>query len=329
MHINFIGRYQEIAAHLSRAEGTSTVASKDQAFSRTLADVRQEDGEKEKTFNVLQLSTEKGPELARGPMARLRLSPPELTELAPTRVEVQLPEVALSADELVATQASVKTPTLLSARRIERQYDTSQELPLRQAQPGLSPATSGASTGVRNSPPAEITALIKEVGMRHGIDPALSVAVASAESSFDPNAVSSDGHESKGLFQLLDSTGKHWLEKAGLEQEYQPFDVKQNAELGIRYLRYLHDLFSKESALGQTITTRPAANSSSLENLAVAAYNAGEGRVASAQERAARAGLDPQNYSEIEGYLPESTREYVRKVTQLRGRYEELFIGKA
>ncbi|MCB0355331.1 MAG: lytic transglycosylase domain-containing protein, partial [Bdellovibrionales bacterium] len=170
--------------------------------------------------------------------------------------------------------------------------------------------------------------MLGQIGEKHGVDPLLGLAVANAESAFNPNAVSSDGHFSKGLFQLLDSTAKHIMEKEGMEEEYTPFDPEQNADIGVRYLRYLHDLFNEETELPNNMITYPAANSSSLEKLAVAAFNAGEGRVASAQDRAARAGLDPREFENIEGYLPKTTQEYVQRVMAFKLDEEGATIGQ-
>ncbi|MDZ4784857.1 MAG: transglycosylase SLT domain-containing protein, partial [bacterium] len=158
-------------------------------------------------------------------------------------------------------------------------------------------------------------------GYKYGIDPSLALAVAQAESSFDPKAVSTDGHASKGLFQLLDGTGKELLEKLSPDKEYEPFNPEQNSELGISYLRYLHDIFNSKSDLTKNKETTPAANSASLEKLAVAAFNAGQGRVASAQNAAKNAGLNPGEYTHIEAYLPESTQNYVKKVDEIKARY--------
>ena len=147
------------------------------------------------------------------------------------------------------------------------------------------------------------------------------MAVVARESSFNPKAVSSDGHASKGLFQLLDRTGRDLLNRLGLESEYKPFDPEQNVYLGVGYLRHLHDIFSKETELPNRTTTVVAANTSSLEKLAVAAFNAGEGRVASAQQRALQAGKDPSQYDHIEDYLPESTQQYVSRVLEAKAQF--------
>lgn len=160
--------------------------------------------------------------------------------------------------------------------------------------------------------------LIGAAGRHHGVDPNLSVAVARAESSLKVNAVSSDGHHSKGIFQLLDDTGKEMMDRLDVNGHYEPFDPKLNAHLGVGYLRRLHDLFSKETTLIGSLKTVPVKSGLDLEKISIAAFNAGEGRVARAQAAARSEGKDPASYAAIEPYLPLSTRSYVQRVSNLK-----------
>lgn len=228
-------------------------------------------------------------------MARLNFSSPQLSAPEPDRVQGVIPQIN-PADE------NVKTPSLLHLRRIKKDVAYT------------------SITGPSNL--SAVKKLVEATSDEHGIDPALSLSIIENESSFNPNAVSGDGFESKGLMQLLDSTGTDIMERAGLKYDYNPFDPQQNVELGVQYLRHLHELFGQETPLPNSLKTFAAANSSSLEKLAVAAFNAGEGRVASAQQRAQRAGKDPSVYEQIEAYLPESTREYVTRVINAKAEYQ-------
>ncbi len=144
------------------------------------------------------------------------------------------------------------------------------------------------------------------------------MAVVKAESGFNVRAVSADGHYSKGLFQLLDSTGKHLLSRAETQpdRDYDPFDPDLNIQLGTSYLRYLHDIFRTPTELPNARSTKSAADDNSLEQLAVAAFNAGEGRVAAAPHRTEQAGKDPAHYDNVAPFLPRSTREYVARVVR-------------
>ena len=167
-------------------------------------------------------------------------------------------------------------------------------------------------------PDSTIKEIVTTAGRFYGIDPNLGLAVAQVESSYDSDAVSHDGHNSKGLFQLLDSTGRRMHRTTGLGEAYDPFDPAQNAYLGMAYLRHLHDIFSSETKLTTHMRTVPAGSAEHVEKLAVAAFNAGEGNVARAQARAHSLGKDPSDYHAIEPYLPASTRRYVQRVTTIR-----------
>jgi soluble lytic murein transglycosylase-like protein len=87
--------------------------------------------------------------------------------------------------------------------------------------------------------------------LRYGIDPLLVHSVIRVESNYNPVAVSPKGAE--GLMQLIPATARRF----GVSNS---FDVHENIEAGVKYLKYLLDLFGDDK-------------------LAVAAYNAGESAV--------------------------------------------------
>jgi soluble lytic murein transglycosylase-like protein len=243
---------------------------------------------------------------------------------------------------------SVKTPTLFEARRVTLEPTTMmsplQGQPVRQS--FLSPQADVKPTSVsslmpptlsksemsmasqggtqptpRVMPPQleqkEILSRLSLASQKAGLDPSLAMSVVKAESGFNVRAVSEDGHYSKGLFQLLDSTGKTLLSRTdGGTENYDPFNPDLNIQLGTSYLRYLHDIFRTSTQLPNARTTKSAADEKSLEQLAVAAFNAGEGRVAAAQHRSEQAGKDPAHYDNVAPFLPRSTREYVARVVR-------------
>ena len=98
--------------------------------------------------------------------------------------------------------------------------------------------------------------LIQKYAGRYGVDPSLVRAVIRHESDFNPYAVSPKG--AQGLMQLMPGTAS----SMGVSD---PFDPEQNIAGGVGFLRHCLDCF------GQNVP------------LAVAAYNAGPGRVARSQ----------------------------------------------
>ncbi|MCB0339356.1 MAG: transglycosylase SLT domain-containing protein [Bdellovibrionales bacterium] len=253
--------------------------------------------ENTKSVQKKEAPVPKSKELQEDAMARFQFDAPEL-ELADT-MPIAHDSVGIRFDNEVPVD--VKSPTLLEAKRTPH-VDEFASLSLAEREKRVAP-------------------LISDSASKAGIDPSLALAVAHVESALNPNAISKDGFASKGLFQLLDSTGKQQLDRVSGGKAYDPFNPEQNSVLGVSYLRYLHEIFSSDTSLPNGANTVAAANSTSLENLAVAAYNAGEGRVASAQARARAQGLDPSEYSSIEPYLPESTQQYVRRVGQVKPDY--------
>jgi soluble lytic murein transglycosylase-like protein len=150
-----------------------------------------------------------------------------------------------------------------------------------------------------------------------GVDPALSVAIARAESSLDPTARSADGL-SKGTFQVTWYTEAEMKRKIARGAVARP-EGSDDVALGVGYLRYLHDLFGREAKLAKGLRTTPIADAAERRLFAIAAYNAGEGRVAQAQARAERAGLDPTDFDHVRPFLPRITQGYVSRVTQYAG----------
>ena len=129
-----------------------------------------------------------------------------------------------------------------------------------------------------------VSPLLREASMTHGIDYSLLKALIATESGFNTFAVSPKG--AVGLMQLIPPTAERYGVTAGkgVTIEKKLTDPKTNIKAGARYLAYLIKLFPGR-----------------LE-LALAAYNAGEGAVQ-------RAGNRIPNYPE--------TQNYVKTVMQL------------
>jgi soluble lytic murein transglycosylase-like protein len=165
--------------------------------------------------------------------------------------------------------------------------------------------------------------MIAATARRLQVEPKLSLAVARAESGIsaatdkevilNPQAVSRDG-KSVGLFQLTSETGKAQLQQLALRQAYNPLNPRQNIHLGVSYLKQLSVTFSKDTRLQKNLRTTAGADTHEVHRLAVAAYNAGVGRVARAQAQTRAQGGNPARYQDVAPYLPATTRQYVERV---------------
>ncbi|MGB7844415.1 MAG: lytic transglycosylase domain-containing protein [Candidatus Acidiferrum sp.] len=113
--------------------------------------------------------------------------------------------------------------------------------------------------------------LVREAAERHHVDPALVRAVIETESNWNPAARSHKG--ASGLMQLIPTTAMRF----GVNDAFNP---KQNVDAGVRYLKLLLERYNGNL------------------DLALAAYNAGEGAVDRAHG--------------IPGYR--ETRNYVQRV---------------
>lgn len=119
--------------------------------------------------------------------------------------------------------------------------------------------------------------IIQEAAERHSVDPALVRAVIQTESHWNPSAISRRG--AVGLMQLIPGTAQRY----GVTDVFNP---KQNVDAGVRHLRTLLDRYSGNL------------------DMALAAYNAGEGAV----DR--HRGIPP--FRETRNYVQKVTNAYFR-----------------
>jgi hypothetical protein len=134
------------------------------------------------------------------------------------------------------------------------------------------------------TPTPEMVRLVARIVRGSAIDPRLVLAVIGAESAFDRQAVSQK--HAVGLMQLMPET----VSRFGVRD---PFDAEENIRAGASYLLFL---LRKYGNL----------------NLALAAYNAGEGPVLS--------------YGAVPPY--EETMDYVARVRQLYARYQNIAFDR-
>ncbi|MFH0994507.1 MAG: lytic transglycosylase domain-containing protein [Pseudomonadota bacterium] len=136
----------------------------------------------------------------------------------------------------------------------------------------LSPPSGRGASQIRTSATSQkIEKAIQDAAAQYQISPKLIKGVVKAESNYDANAVSPAG--AQGLMQLMPGTARD----LGVTN---PFDIKQNIDGGVRYLKKMMDMF------GGNIRK------------ALSAYNAG-----------------PETVKRYNGDVPYSeTRQYVDRV---------------
>jgi hypothetical protein len=174
-------------------------------------------------------------------------------------------------------------------------------------------APHGASAAPAAANRKALASAIRQAAATAGVEPALSVGVARVESNLNPAARSPDG-VSHGTFQVTHATAAEMRRRFATGAVARPAGTEDVA-LGVGYLRYLHDLFARPASLGRGVATTPVADAHERRLFAVAAFNAGEGRVAVAQAHARAAGHDPTRFADVRPYLPPITRTYVERVS--------------
>ena len=119
----------------------------------------------------------------------------------------------------------------------------------------------------------ELEKMVDRIAVEQGVESPLVHSVIRAESNYNPNAVSPKG--ALGIMQLIPATARRF----GVSN---PFDVAENIQGGVRYLRFLLDYYQGDYPK------------------AIAAYNAGEGAV--------------DKYHGVPPYI--ETQTYVRRVAK-------------
>jgi len=148
-------------------------------------------------------------------------------------------------------------------------------------------AVSGRASGPATvaPPPAQIQQLVEKSAKAHNVDPLLVQSVIQVESNYNHFAVSPKGAE--GLMQLMPGTAR----MLGVSNS---FDPAENIEAGVKYLRYLQNVYQDD-------------------RLALAAYNAG-----------------PKAVDRYKGAPPYAeTQDYVNQVGQRYRTAKEMEAAKA
>lgn len=182
----------------------------------------------------------------------------------PVAIRRVLPDSGTTASSpSIASLLTADSPTVAQLLEAVLRDGAASASPIRELSTGLATTTGAGSGGAAATPYAE---LFKAAGAKYGIDPDVLAAVARAESSMNPSAVSGAG--AQGLMQLMPATA------AGLGVD--PMQPAQAIDGAARLLsRHLEQFGSLD--------------------LALAAYNAGAGAVTRYN------GIPP--YSETQGYV--------------------------
>ena len=144
----------------------------------------------------------------------------------------------------------------------------------------------GPDLGQVSTSRIEVRDLVHRVSVENGLDPKLMDALVRVESGYDPSAVSRKG--AMGLMQLMPATAS----RLGVAD---PFDPEQNVRGGVREFARLIDRYRGNL------------------QLALAAYNAGEGAVARYR------GIPP--YNETRNYVSRILTIYTGRPYRLAGSY--------
>jgi soluble lytic murein transglycosylase len=143
---------------------------------------------------------------------------------------------------------------------------------------------------------------IKTESAKNNLDPYLVASLIRQESEFNPSVISYAN--AYGLMQLLPSTGKAMAREEGMKnfQTFQLLDPETNIRLGCRYLREMLD------KLG------------GVQEYALAAYNAGDGRVLDWESAGPYTGMDEF----VESIPITQTREYVEAILRNEETYRAI-----
>jgi len=143
---------------------------------------------------------------------------------------------------------------------------------------------------------------IQAESAKNNLDPYLVASLIRQESEFDPSAISYAN--AYGLMQLLPSVGRTMAREEGIAhfQTFQLLDPKMNIRLGTRYLRQMLDRFG------------------GVQEYALAAYNAGDNRVADWQAAGPYSGMDEF----VESIPFTQTREYVEAILRNEETYKSI-----
>ena len=141
-------------------------------------------------------------------------------------------------------------------------------------------------------------------------------AVYGRESSFGTMMRQRGSSAAAGHFHLEPKTARQY----GLivsKHNDQRFDLHRAASAAVRYLKDLDTMFSKKTTIRKTVKTIPIRDPAERKKFVLAAYNGGQGRIATAQRLAEQSGKNPQLWRDVERFL-ELAKATPRKASEIR-----------
>lgn len=153
------------------------------------------------------------------------------------------------------------------------------------------PHSKAAIKGMTSSQVSPYDDLIKKHARELGWDWRILAAVVYQESKFSINSVSHRG--AKGLMQVMPKTGKYY----GVEDLIDP---DQNLKAGTSHLKRLQNMYA-----------RTGMSQNEVIKFTLAAYNAGEGRIADCRNFAVSKGLSGNSWDEIVAVIPQMREDSI------------------
>ncbi len=127
-------------------------------------------------------------------------------------------------------------------------------------------------------------------------------AIYGQESSFGTNRRARGLAGAAGDFQLERVTAKRMGLKVGYKND-ERFDVDNASAASAKYLKIQDCAFSKKTILSGKISTSPVKDPVERKKFAIAAFNAGEGRIAKAQSLTSKDRRNPALWDDVKKYL--------------------------
>lgn len=160
-----------------------------------------------------------------------------------------------------------------------------------------------ADRGIKSNTLSPYDEIIRKYASELGWDWRMLAAVIYQESKFSINSTSHRG--AKGLMQVMPQTARHY-------EIHDLLDPEQNIKAGTNHLKRLQRLYSKSGM-----------ESSEIIKFTLAAYNAGEGRIADCRRFAEVMDVDKDSWESIADIIPHMREDSILKEESVKlGKFE-------